>query len=154
MGCWSIGDRVHKEYESSHGLRDSQGNYTRAGILNLVSRVMLLALFGVGVVATGTAMGVFPPMTPMATGLTVAGLGAGYLFMQLGGCQFKERYVDLICETVFALAMMTMGGLGAAGVISVPTVGYSLIGILSVHTVFWGCCCHTLAAPYAKFDND
>jgi len=134
------GQNVQKAYNVQHGYIDRSGeNYTAAGKANILSNVMLVALFVIGIVAATGAM------SATAAGWTAVGLGGAALAIQFCGGNLKNRKVDLILAAVVAATIITMGALGGAGVLTGAQVGYSLIGIIGTQAIFYLCCCRAHA---------
>lgn len=138
--CRGSTARAHHQYNKDHRLKDKDGNYTRAGKMNIVSNVMLVALFIIGILAATGGM------SAAAAGWSAVGLGGGALFAQLLGGDLKKRKVDLILAAICAAGLITVGALGGTGVLTGAQLGYSLIGIIGVNAIFWCCCCRALAA--------
>lgn len=103
------------------------GNTTQcAKIVNLLSNVILLAVFVTGCVGAASAIPGF------VMGWTVVGLGSGYMALKLLGGNTKNRKVDLISSALVAAVLITFGALGCAGVLTNAHVGYALIGSVAV----------------------
>jgi hypothetical protein len=136
--------RAHRQYNKDHRLTDRDDNYTRAGKMNIVSNVMLVALFIIGILAATGGM------SAAAAGWSAVGLGGGALIAQLLGGDLKNRKVDLILTALCAAGLIAVGALGGTGVLTSAQLGYSLIGIVGVNAIFWCCCCRALAARQAQ----
>ncbi len=124
--------RLQDHYDKKMGYKDEEGNLTRAGVGNLAVNITLFALSVISIVAVAGAL------PSPAMGWCTLGIGGGVILMQLSGGQFKKRLFDLISTAVFAGAIMTIGALGGAGFLTGSVVGYSMIGIVSAHLLFFG----------------
>ncbi len=107
------------------GYIDWNDSATRAGAANTISSLALGVLFVMGCVAAAQMSG------GTVIGWTGVGVGAGTVILQLCGGKFSKmaRKVDLLVTTLFAAAIITIGALGAAGMISGFHTGVALLGI-------------------------
>lgn len=138
--CRDAAKETHSLYNRSHGLTNSKGECTRAGKMNVVSGVMMVALLAIGVLAI---TGIMPTA---AASWTAVGLGGATLVTQMLGGKLKNRKVDLLIAAVFAAGFVAAGALTATGFLTGAQLGYSLVGIVGTYALFNFCCGRAYAA--------
>lgn len=105
------------------------GNETDcSGVSHLCGSLVMIAVLVIGSMAAAQA---FPPS---ATGWTALGLGGGYMTVKFLGKDLHERRVDLIASALVAALLITVGSLGATGVLTSPQMGYVLLGVSGLTT--------------------
>ncbi len=97
---------------------------SRCCLFTSASVVTGLALFVIGCVA---AAGAFPGSA--ALGWTAIGLGAGTLALSLALGKLKLRRCELIGTSLQVVAIVAVGALGVAGVLSATQLGWAIVGI-------------------------
>jgi hypothetical protein len=116
------------------GYIDKNNKYTSSGKMNIISNVILLALFIINVIAVTRGM------SATALGGSTVALGYGVLGTQLGLGKIAERKkADLVITGFLATILITLGALACGGVITGVQLGCLSIGIISAHAIFWGC---------------
>ncbi len=100
---------------------------TRICATSTLATLSTLALFTISCVA---AAGAFP--SPYM-GYVAIGLGGFSIAMNLAGGNLGERKVQVIIHAVIAALYITLGALGAAGILSNVQLGWGIVGtVLSV----------------------
>ena len=83
-----------------------------------------VALFIIGCIG---AAGAFPPAS---MGWVTIGLAGGSFALYLAAGNLKDRKFDVIVLALMTAAYVTVGALGAAGILSVTQVGWGIIGTM------------------------
>lgn len=114
-----------------------QCNSPRAVAAQVISNAAGAALF---IIACIGAAGILPGST---MGWAAVGLGGGMLAFNLAAGNLKNRKTQVITIALLAISYITVGGLGAAGILSGTQVGWGVIGsALAVGPImcYVGCC--------------
>lgn len=96
---------------------------------NLVSNVVLLAIFVVGCIGPTNIL------SCSTMGWIVVGLGCGYIGVKLLGGNLRSRTIDLMSTALVAAAIIALGALGCAGILTSGYVGYAVIGAILLTAV-------------------
>lgn len=100
------------------------GNETDCSSMShLCGSLLMIAVVIIGSLAAAQS---FPPS---ATGWTTLGLGGGYMVVKLLGKDLHARRVDLIASALVAALLITVGSLGATGILTSLQLGYVLLGV-------------------------
>lgn len=101
--------------------------------LTCAGSVFGLALFIIGCIGASGGFAAAPAIGGAAIGLSVVGFA-----LTLAQGNFKKRTFELVLSGLMAAAFITVGALGAAGVLTATQVGWGIVGTI-LCTMFVSC---------------